>query len=49
MRIIALYLLKHNGENPYMLHHVEDLSFMSFFKRPFFRPHLNFGARMATK
>jgi synaptobrevin family protein YKT6 len=49
MKIIALYLLKHNGDNPFIIHVSEDLSFLSFFKRPFFRPHMNFGARAATK
>ena len=49
MKIIALYLIKHNNNNPFMIHISEDLSFLSFFKRPFFRQHMNFGARMAVK
>ena len=49
MRIIALYLLKHNGDDPFMVHHVEDISFMAFYKRPFFRQHMNFGARTAVR
>ena len=49
MRIIALYLLKHNGQNPVMVHHVNDLGFMAFYKRPFFKQHMNFGARTAVK
>ena len=49
MRILALFLLKYNGDEPYIISSVEDLSFISFLKRPFFRGHMNFGARMATR
>ena len=49
MRIIALFLLKHNGDNPFIISSVEDLSFISFLKRPFFRGPMNCCARMATR
>eukprot|EP01017_Pseudomicrothorax_dubius_P012318 TRINITY_DN1498_c0_g1_i6.p1 TRINITY_DN1498_c0_g1~~TRINITY_DN1498_c0_g1_i6.p1 ORF type:complete len:226 (-),score=70.88 TRINITY_DN1498_c0_g1_i6:124-801(-) len=45
MRLISIYLLKWNEETPFILDTVHELSFLSFFQRPFFKEHLNFGAR----
>jgi len=48
MRIISFYLLKQNGQTANILASAHQLDFISFFKRPFFKEHLNFGARTAV-
>ena len=39
MRVLSLYLMKHNGEeaDPQMIAKIDDLGFISFWQRPFFR------------
>jgi len=48
MRILSFYLLKWSEESSYILHATHELDFISFFKRPFIKENLNFGARTAV-
>jgi len=48
MRILAIYLMKWNGETPFFITSIFELDFISFFKRPFVKDALNFAARLAV-
>jgi synaptobrevin family protein YKT6 len=48
MRILSFYVLKWTDTTSYILNATHELDFISFFKRPFVKENLNFGARTAT-
>lgn len=49
MRIISLHILKWAEENSLFLQSAYDLSFVSWYQRPFYKETVNFGARTAAK
>ena len=49
MRIISLHVLKWADENSLFLSSAYDLSFVSWYQRPFYKETVNFGARTAAK
>lgn len=49
MRIISLHVLKWAEENSFFLSSAYDLSFVSWYQRPFYKDTVNFGARTASK
>ena len=49
MRIVSLHVLKWDeNTNAWILKNSYELSFLSFYQRPFMKGHLNFGARTAV-
>ena len=49
MKIISLHVLKWNEDNSLFLNSAYDLSFVSWYQRPFYKETVNFGARTAAK
>ena len=49
MKIISLHVLKWNEDNSLFLSSAYDLSFVSWYQRPFYKETVNFGARTAAK
>ena len=49
MRIISLHVFKWADENSLFLCSAYDLSFVSWYQRPFYKETVNFGARTASK
>ena len=49
MRIISLHVMKWGEESSLFLSSAYDLSFVSWYQRPFYKETVNFGARTASK
>lgn len=47
MRIISIHVMKWAEDNSLFLSSVDDLTFLNYFKRSYFREGLRFGARTA--
>jgi len=49
MRLISLHVLKWAEESSFFLSSAYDLSFVSWYQRPFYKETVTFGARTASK